>query len=64
MENKLCKKCQRVLPDGYKYKKCEHCRNTQVHGIKNGLKAVAGVASTVAGIVAFVVTKGKSGSKK
>lgn len=29
MSQKLCKnkKCQRPLPEGYKYKYCEHCRS-------------------------------------
>ena len=56
MENKVCKKCQKPLPEGYKHKKCESCRNAQVQGVKNGLKAAAGVAGAVA--------KGKVNPKK
>lgn len=64
MENKVCKKCQKPLPEGYKHKKCESCRNAQVQGVKNGLKAAAGVAGAVAGFAVVVVTKGKVNSKK
>ena len=60
MENKVCKKCQKPLPEGYKHKKCESCRNAQVQGVKNGLKAAAGVAS----FAVVIVTKGKVNPKK
>lgn len=61
MENKVCKKCQKPLPDEYKHKKCESCRNEQVQGVKNGMKVVAGA---VASFALVVVTKGKINSKK
>ena len=64
MENKVCKKCQKPLPEGCKYKKCESCRNEQVQGVKNGLKAAAGVAGAVASFAVVVVTKGKVNPKK
>ena len=64
MENKVCKKCQKPLPEGYKHKKCESCRNTQVQGVKNGLKAAAGVAGAIASFAVVVVTKGKINPKK
>lgn len=60
MENKVCKKCQKPLPDGYEYKKCEFCRNEQVQSVKNGLKGLGKVAS----FVIVVVTIGKINSKK
>lgn len=49
MENKVCKnkKCLKPLPEGYKHKCCEACRNQQAQKVKNGLKAVAGVAGSV-----------------
>lgn len=64
MKNKVCKKCQKPLPDGYEYKKCEACRNKQVQAVKNGLKSAAGVAGAVASFAVVVVTKGKINSKK
>ena len=64
MENKVCKKCNRPLPEGYKHKKCESCRNQQVQCLKNGLKAAVGVAGTVASFAAVIVTKGKVNPKK
>lgn len=53
------KKCQRPLPEGYKHKYCENCRNEQAEKVKDGLKAGAVMAL---GTVIFVVTKGKFGS--
>lgn len=61
MENIVCKKCGKKLPQGYKYKKCEACRSVQVQKTKEGLKAAAGV---VAGVVVAIVTKGKIKPKK
>ncbi|MDD7347079.1 MAG: hypothetical protein PUG43_00825 [Clostridiales bacterium] len=54
MENKVCKKCNRPLPEGYKHKKCESCRNKQVQGVKNGLKSAARVVGTVAILGVFI----------
>lgn len=64
MENKVCKKCQKPLPEGYKHKKCESCRNAQVQGVKNGLKTAVGVAGAVASFAVVFVTKGKVNPKK
>ena len=64
MENKVCKKCHKPLPEGYKHKKCEACRNAQVQGVKNGLKATAGAVGTIASIAVVIVTKGKVNPKK
>lgn len=64
MDNRVCKKCNKPLPEGYKHKKCESCRNQQVQGVKNGLKAAAGVAGTVASLAVVIVTKGKFDPKK
>ena len=52
MEKNVCKKCKKTLPEGYKYDKCEACRNKLADGIKKGLKVVAGVAGIV--IVAVI----------
>lgn len=64
MKNKTCKKCQRPLPDGYKYNKCDSCRIKQAQRIKDGLKATVGVAGTIASFALVVVTKGKINPKK
>ena len=50
MENKVCKnkKCMKPLPEGYKHKYCEACRNQHAQKVKNGLKAAAGLAGTAA----------------
>lgn len=61
MENRVCKnkKCLKSLPEGYKHKYCEACRNQQAQKVKNGFKAAASVAGTVACVVVTVVTAGK-----
>lgn len=66
MENKVCKnkKCLKPLPEGYKHKYCEACRNLHAQKVKNGLKAAAGVAGTVACVAVTVVTSGKINPKK
>ena len=62
MEQKRCKnkKCQRVLPDDYKHKYCENCRNKQAKKFKNGCKVALSIAL---GFGLAVVTKGKISSK-
>lgn len=56
------KKCQRILPEGYKHTYCENCRNEHAKTIKNTLKGVGGA---VLSIVMVVVSVGKlSGGKK
>lgn len=61
MENRVCKnkKCLKPLPEGYKHKYCEACRNQQAQKVKNEFKAAASVAGTVACVVVTVVTAGK-----
>lgn len=58
------KKCQKVLPVGYKHKYCEACRNKYVQTTKNVLKGLGAGAATVAGIAVVVVTGGKINLKK
>lgn len=62
MSQKLCKnkKCQRPLPEGYKYKYCEHCRSERAQQIKRAGKAALGVVVMVGGTAVTVLTKGKS----
>lgn len=58
MENRICKTkdCPTILPEGYKYKYCEHCRNKRVEMAKKAVLSVGGIA--VSGVL-MVVTKGK-----
>jgi len=64
MEIRKCKnkKCQRPLPDGYKYKYCENCRNEHAKRVKDAGKAVLGCVGAVGSIAIAVVIKGKSES--
>lgn len=55
------KKCQRILPEGYKHKYCENCRNEHAKTIKTALKGVGG---TVLSIGLVVVSAGKFGGDK
>jgi hypothetical protein len=61
MEIRKCKnkKCQRPLPEEYKHKHCENCRNEQVKQIKDSAKAIVGVVVLVGGPALAAVTKGK-----
>ena len=58
MEQRTCKnkKCGRVLPEGYKHKYCEKCRNAQADAAKKG---ILGTLGTVLSIGLFIVTAGK-----
>ena len=52
-EVRVCKnkKCQKVLPDDYKYKYCEACRNQQAQTAKTALKRIGtgvGIATSIA----------------
>lgn len=65
-EIRVCKnkKCQKVLPAGYKYKYCEACRNKHAETAKNVLKGLGAGAATVASVAIVVVTGGKINPKK
>ena len=65
-EIRVCKnkKCQKVLPDGYKYNYCEACRNKQAYTVKSTGKKVLAVAVTVASVTVTVLTAGKINLKK
>ena len=56
-EARVCKnkKCQKVLPVGYKYKCCEACRNQHAEALKNGFKFVGAVGVVTLGRT--VITK-------
>ena len=53
------KKCQRILPDGYKHKYCEKCRTEQAQKAKNFGKGALGVAVLIGGTIVTVATRGK-----
>lgn len=60
LELKKCKnkKCQRVLPEGYKHKYCEHCRTMRASQFKENGKKALNVALFVGGAVVTIATKG------
>ena len=62
MEQKKCKnkKCKRLLPEDYKYKYCENCRNKQMEQSKKLL----GLVFLAGGTVVSVITKGKINPNK
>lgn len=59
METKTCKKCGRPLPENYKHKKCENCRNNAAKAWKDTGKAALSLAVVVGGAVISLATKGK-----
>lgn len=61
MENRVCKKCNKSLPEGYKHKCCEACMGKKTERIKNGIIKVVSVGGPI--ILAFI-TKGKIESHK
>lgn len=66
IETRVCKnkKCQKVLPAGYKNKYCEACKNKHVETVKNAVKNIGTGVATVAGIAVIVATGGKIKPKK
>jgi len=54
MEIKKCKnkKCQRTLPEGYKHRYCENCRNEHTKRVKDIGKAALGMAVLMGTVVA------------
>ncbi len=57
MSSKECKKCHRPLPEGYKYKYCECCRNEQAQNAKKGVAIFTALGLGAAGIVQKVLNK-------
>ena len=64
MEQKVCKKCKRNLPDKYSHKYCEHCRNERVKGVKEVGKALMSLAVVAGGTAVAAITGGKINLKK
>lgn len=65
MEQKRCKnkKCRRILPEGYKYKYCERCRNERTEKMKNWVEGATTLTAVIGSAVLAIITKGKSGPK-
>ena len=63
MKQRVCKnkKCQKPLPDGYKHKYCEACRNNHAHTAKNIGKGALAFLGTAA---LTIFTAGRFNSKK
>ena len=54
MEQKICKnkKCQKPLPNGYRHKYCERCRNGQAKQVRELGKAALSLALVVVSVAA------------
>ena len=50
MTIKRCRKCQRQLPQAYKYANCENCRSENVQTWKDAGKALLGLLVVAVGI--------------
>ncbi|HFH9952179.1 TPA: hypothetical protein ACGPAW_001127 [Streptococcus suis] len=61
IEKNTCKKCGKNLPKDYKHKKCEHCINKALGGIRKAGKVMGGIALTAA---PFILNKVLGGRKK
>ena len=61
---RVCKKCQKPLPEGYKHKYCEACRNQHAQTAKNALKGIGVSAATAASVVLVAITGGKINPRK
>ena len=53
------KKCQRPLPEGYKHKYCESCRNRQVKHLKNAGSALLSFVGAVGTVIIAITSKGE-----
>lgn len=59
-----CKKCKKLLPEGYKYAECEHCCGEKAGLAKRIIKGAGAGAGAVLSIGLLIVTKGRFGGKK
>ena len=64
MEQKVCKKCKKVLPENYKYSKCEACRNKGAQTVKKIGAAAGAVLSVAIPTLIGLVSNGKIKMKK
>ena len=60
---RLCKNknCNKPLPEGYKHKYCEACRNKHIHTAKKAGKWAAGIVTTFA---AFFFLRNSAGEEE
>ncbi len=56
MEIKYCKKCNRHLPEKYKFNKYESCQNETTDNFKQVIKATLRVLGAIGGVFVFVAT--------
>lgn len=49
-----CKKCSRILPEGYKHKRCTNCRKASSDTVKAVILFIPMVCATV---IKFVIKK-------
>ena len=54
-----CKKCNRVLPEGYRAKYCEYCRNQRIGKAREALKIAGGALALVGTVGISLITNGK-----
>ena len=64
-EIRICKnkKCQRILPEGYRHKYCEACRTEFAEKLKDGGKTALKGLGAVASLAVVVLTAGKINPK-
>jgi hypothetical protein len=64
-EVRVCKnkKCQKVLPAGYKHRYCEACRIQHAQTANNVLKGVGAGVAALASVAMVVITGGKINPK-
>ena len=55
IERRLCKKCKKMLPPGYKGKKCEACIGKNAGFVKKAGKMISEVG--VAAVTTFLIAK-------
>lgn len=60
----VCRKCNKILPEGYKYNECEHCRGKKAGLVKKIIKVAGAGAGAVLSVGLLIVTKGKLGGKE
>lgn len=62
MNQMYCKKCHKLLPEGYKYTCCEACRTGQAFGVRKAIKRGTTVLTIVGPIIAAGIFKLKKES--
>lgn len=62
-KQRMCMKCKRPLPEGYRHIFCESCRTKQAEDVKKVTKKVMGVTAAVASIAVVIGTAGKINPK-